>query len=410
MSGVQHYRARWTIPISQPPIAGGSIAIANGRIQELGESRQQPDAIDLGDVAILPGLVNAHAHLDLPTLPQIEADASFTRWLSHVVAWRRSASNSLVRSTIETGLAEVVQSGTTLVGDITTSSSADELLAASGIGSLRFREVLGLSPARYEPLWNTAGETLGGPDTSLSLHAPFSTSRELYRRVNADSFSHPIATHWMETREEREFLRSGRGPIHDFLDSVGAIHGLSPAELPCEDWSDYLDGPGNVRWILVHGNYISHAEITRLASPPFRERVAGVVYCPRTHARFRHAPHPFEQLMEAGIPVALGTDSRASSPNLSLFDEGRFLAEIARDLDPRKILAMMTLHGARVLGREATCGALETGKSADLTIVKLPVDSRDDPAASVLHPDAQVVGTMVGGNWRWKRNGFAEHA
>jgi cytosine/adenosine deaminase-related metal-dependent hydrolase len=262
-----------------------------------------------------------------------------------------------------------------------------------------FREVIGQSPARFEPLWDDAARWLSAPTScvarSLSPHAPYTTAAEVYSRAARAASSAPIATHWLETREEREFLAAGRGPLAEFLTTLGA---WSPDRRPLGDpWKACL-APSlstQVRWLLVHANYLEASDLEVFEKPDWRAYIAGVVYCPRTHAYFGHPTHPWRELQRRGVPVALGTDSLASNPDLSVYEEARYLATKADGPSPEELLAMLTVEGAQALGLKESGRGLTEGGPATWTVVRPGAGAAEDIA-----PDAEVVGTMIDGSWR----------
>lgn len=392
------YRARWIVPMAGLPISGGYVSVGDGTIVELG-ARSAGPAVDLGDVCVLPGFVNAHLHLDLPRLPDgFRTATSFPGWLRRVVQCRRAATESDVQAWVQSGIRELVHSGTTLVGDIAATPHSAAALRASGISAVVFREVLGLRPERYEPLWQVAAEWIESPDQlglerGISPHAPYSTAREVYRRVASLPPSIPRATHWFESLEEREFLQTGQGPLRPFLEELGA---LDPSlRWPIDPWS-FLDPRAEAgRFTLVHANYLGRHEVAALRSAG----AAGVVFCPRTHAFFQHAPHPWHRLRALGIPVALGTDSRASSPDLQVFDEARFLFAHDPNADPQTLCSLLTQEGATVLGWGERAGVLAPGKQADLVVLKGDFGAADDPFEHLFSLQTEIVGVMGRGVW-----------
>jgi cytosine/adenosine deaminase-related metal-dependent hydrolase len=204
--------------------------------------------------------------------------------------------------------------------------------------------------------------------------------------------------HLAESREEIEFLREGSGPFRELLESRG---GYDPAARP--RGSRPLDEMRVLsmahRALVIHGNYLDDEEIEFLGRQ--RGRMA-IVYCPRTHAWFRHAPYPLEKLLAAGAVVALGTDSRASSPDLSLLAEMRHVARTFPALDRATVLELGTLAGAWALGREGEIGTLEPGKLANLAAIRLPdaapaCGSADDPHELLLDGGGEVFATWVRG-------------
>jgi cytosine/adenosine deaminase-related metal-dependent hydrolase len=401
------YRAHWILPVCGPPLNGAFVTIEGTRIVEIG-GRPAGQAIDLGDVVLAPGFVNAHTHLDLSgARGRIRNPTSFVDGLEQVVAFRRQEESGGTDSTVASAIEELLDGGTTLVGDISCSGASAQHLQRSGLPAVVFHEVIGSKAERYEPLWRSALEFLAKTASGesavtrgVSPHAPFSTSAEVYRRAARLGPAVPIATHWLETAEEVEFVNTGQGPLREFLLRIGAVDERpSTCELASSDsFKTMLNGPA--RWILIHANYLSPQAMQRSGDDPLGNVAAGVVFCPRTHAYFGHREHPWLQLRDHGVPVALGTDSLASNPDLSVFNEARYLAAHCDQATPTALLEMLTRDGAAVLNRGSRTGTLSAGQRADLVVLSAPITNTDDPAADVFAPHTRVVGVMIGGVWK----------
>lgn len=392
--------ARWIFPVAQPPLEGGIVRIMGDCIAGVEPAGTGSADLDLGNVAVLPGLVNAHVHLDLTGMaglapPEAARTADgrldFPGWLRRVIAHRRQRTAEQVRADVAAGLAECIRSGTTLLADISGDGGSWEALAASGIRAVVFRELLGLPEERAKAAWQVCSDWLArhpSRDTcrvGISPHAPYSVHRWLYQQSAAAGV--PLATHLAETADELQLLAEHAGPFVPFLEDVGAWapEGLAGAPGEVIEWCR------RARTLLVHGNYLD----PELAIPD----TATVVYCPRTHAAFGHPPHPIGRFLARGVRVALGTDSRASNPDLNLLAEARFLRHNAPELSPSSILRLATLAGAEALGWADEVGSLEPGKSADLVVVALPAVNDDDPHDRVLAADGPVVRVMGCGRW-----------
>jgi cytosine/adenosine deaminase-related metal-dependent hydrolase len=366
------------------------IEIENGRITDV-SARRAADAVDLGNVALIPGLVNAHTHLEFsdlatPVLPALP----FTAWIRALVAVRRGRPTAAADS-IATGLRESHAAGSAVVGEILT-ASADDLAAACAVAGderpslvFAFREILGLPASRSADQLALARAHLqaaslpAGVTAGLSPHAPYSVHPDLIRGCVelCREMSAPLAIHLAETRAELELLDRGTGEFVEMLTAFGVWQpdAISRGGRPL----DYLQMLAPLpRALVVHGNYLVEHEQRFLAEHPHLT----VVYCPRTHAFFGHDPHPWRELLARGAAVAVGTDSRGSNPDLSLWRELQFLRTRFPDADPATILERGTLAGARALGCDTDFGTLTPGKRAALCAICLP--ERDGEAYDVL--------------------------
>jgi cytosine/adenosine deaminase-related metal-dependent hydrolase len=408
--------ARYVFPVDAPPIADGRLTIRDGRIAAVGQAKDEKADLDLGNVAILPGFVNAHTHLELSAIARESAvePENEVRWLRRVVEQRRGRSEEALRAAVERNLAASLRAGTTLIADMTTAGLSWDQIVAAPIRAVVFAELIGLKRARAmetnAAAWNWIGsippesQAASRARPGLSPHAPYSTSGWLYEHAAASRL--PLSTHLAEMPEELELLETGGGPLRQFLEDLGAWD---------EEWepigprpADYVRR-GELRkadWLIAHGTYLDPEDDWQLRPEAASEghRVA-VAYCPRTHARFGHAPHPYRRLLERGVVVCLGTDSLASNPSLSVLDELRFLHQRDPSLKGPLLLTMATLFGAWALREETNTGTLAIGKSADLAVVALPDRDEDDPHLLLLDSELPVVATMfegefVSGRWR----------
>lgn len=407
--------ARYVFPVAALPIEDGALTVRGGRIAWVGRQTDRRADLELGNAAILPGLVNAHTHLDLGGLRgRIPRPASFVDWLRDVIAYRRTARQDEVEQAIREGIAESLAAGTTLLGDISADGSSWSPLARASLKSVVFFEVLGLRAERREQTWTAAERLLelashsqtARASPGISPHAPYSTSAALYRAAAelAAGRRMPLATHLAETREELQLLAERSGPLRELLQGMGAWDdawqplGSSP--------SDYLRlRASNADWLIIHANRLPPEALEPSAmregsgsSGPARGRLA-VVYCPRTHAYFRHPPHPWVAVAPPAIRVCLGTDSLASNPDLSILEEMRLLHRRYPWLPGRRILEMATLNGAWALRRERDLGTLEAGKAADLCVVPLPNRDETDPHHLLWRSALPVARTMLDGQF-----------
>jgi cytosine/adenosine deaminase-related metal-dependent hydrolase len=392
-------RARWVFPVAAPPLENGSVTVEGERIAAVGAAGARKPGVDLGDAAVLPGLVNAHTHLDLSGFRQpVPFAGDFTAWLGAVVAHRRGRPPEQVAADVRAGLAQSLARGVTLLGDISAQGSSWPALAGAPIRSVVFYELLGLPGDRAGRAWADAlAWVRDHPATDtcrpgLSPHAPYSVRASLFRACAALAGARglPVATHLAETAAEAELLARHAGPFADFLRGLGA---WEPAGLVPDAAAVLRQSAAVPRLLLAHGNYLDPAALL----PPG----ATVVYCPRTHAHFGHPPHPFRALLARGARVALGTDSLASNPDLDVLAEARFLHRRDPDFPGDQLLRMATLAGAEALGRAAEAGSLEPGKSADLAVVPLGPEAAAgaDPYRRLLAGAEPVRRVLFRGRW-----------
>jgi aminodeoxyfutalosine deaminase len=392
------YQARWILPISQPPIAGGWVAVKGGKVVGVGKANQVPPlpSKDLGDVAILPGLINAHTHLEFSDLEQPIGmpGVKLHDWIGEVVRRRKDAAASCVSDVIMHGLACSHDSGASLVADIATTPMPvikDEKTTAPEV--IFFAEVLGLIPERSNQKLNDAIKLTQNSQehlsvrTGISPHAPYSTPLAVVQQCVeiARKFKLPLAMHVAESEEERQLIEQGDGP---FAERLKAIQVFDPSLFPWGgdatlDLLKILSGAPLC--LIVHGNDLRKPEIEFIARHP----QMSVVYCPRTHAFFGHQKHPVAELMSSGIRVALGTDSLASNPDLSIWHEVQWLLKHRQDIAWQTTLAMATQHGADALGRK-DLGRIEVGAQAKLLTI----------ATNATHEDS-IAESLVNGEPRW---------
>jgi aminodeoxyfutalosine deaminase len=401
-------RARWIFPVSNPPLDGGAVEIdATGRVLAL--HRQPPaGAHDLGGVALVPGLVNAHTHLEFSELAEpLQPAQPFAAWLRALVAYRRQRGDA--QRAIRAGLSQSRTCGTIAVGDIDTRGKPDQYSAADSDQDLAqrpthvvaFRELLGLDPATAALQTGTAAEFLDHPSTmgpqgvvrGLSPHAPYTVHPRLLDSaislaLNARA---PLTMHLAETRAELECLAAGTGDLVEMLTAAGIWQGplYPPGTRPLDFLRRLAPLP---RVAIAHGNYLAEDELDFLAVRPNFT----VVYCPRTHAFFGHRDHPWQKLAERGAVVAIGTDGRCSNPDLSVWGELQFLRRNFPPADAAQLLRMGTLHGAIALGLADRLGTIEPGKSPGLAVIRLGQVGESDPYDELFHENSDVVNLIAG--------------
>jgi 5-methylthioadenosine/S-adenosylhomocysteine deaminase len=418
MGRAQVVSARWVLPVSSPPIEQGAVRIdAEGRIAAVGPARELASADlelhDLGDAALLPGLINVHTHPELAAFRGLLDDLPFHQWIPTLKRCRNDAAltdddfDAAARWTC----VEALRAGITTLAATETSGAAVSALRAAGMRGVVYVEAFGPAPAQLtESLGDLRARLTRAArwcnervQVGVSPHAAYTVSDALYVAVAdiARAEDLPMATHAAEAEAEDLLIRQGAGPFAAGLRTRGIDtppRGESAIEL--------LDRLGvlALRPLLIHCVRVSHDDLQRVAT-----HGAAIAHCPVANARLGHGIAPIMEAREAGIRIGLGTDSVASNNRLDLLEEARVaqLLQRARHLSSgaltgTELLRLCTIDGARALGLDARIGTLEPGKDADLCAVALDrphAIPTGDLASTLFHAarGTDVVLTMVQG-------------
>lgn len=399
--------AAWVAPMDGGgTLRDGGVVHAGGRTVAVGSTKSlkqiHPDAIvdELGEVVLLPGLVNAHTHLELSDLsPRELPSGSFVEWLIQVMRKAPGPQDDArIHRATEIGVGNSLQNGVTCIGDVSRyPDTTRRLLKSSGLRAVSYGEVTGMAGRRAfaSDRIQRAVEYSAVPGqlhVGVSPHAPYSIEEGGYRLCLAEVQRRGIglATHLAESPDEAAFLSDHAGPFRDLWESLGGwdervpvFHGGPIRYAAALGMLDYPT-------LLAHVNYCDDDEMGMLARGG-----ASVVYCPRTHRYFGHPPHRWREMIAAGINVAVGTDSCASSPDLNLVDDLRLLHEIAPEVEAESIWEMGTSRAARAVGMEREVGTIAVGKSADLVAFAV---RGVEPLREALEDGAsEPVGVWIGG-------------
>ncbi len=351
---------------------------------------------DLGDCVLLPGLINAHVHLELSDCtPGERPTGGLEQWLTRMLSRTRIDVAELERKSadaVRLGIGQCLRFGVTMVGDISRQSHVTRpVLRDSPLRAISFGEVMAMAQRRIllDSRLATAADAAYQTDhmrIGISPHSPYSIEPEGYRKCleMARALNLPLATHLAETRAEWEFLAHHSGPLKELWDAWLTWDQNVPR---------YSGGPIRMAWelglldypsVLAHVNYCDDEEMRLLAAGK-----ASVVYCPRTHDFFGHPPHGFVEMVRQGINVAIGTDSCASSPNLNIVDDLRLVHARRPEVPVEHLWRMATINGAKALWADQEVGTLEPGRLADF--VAFPVKGR--------HALREVLETDVVPSW-----------
>jgi cytosine/adenosine deaminase-related metal-dependent hydrolase len=391
----------------------GAVLISGNRIRAVCRWRDVPlraedEVVELGDTVLLPGLINAHCHLDYTDLAgEVPATRSFADWIKSITAAKAGKIYADFAHSWLRGAQMLVRTGTTTVADI---EAVPELLPevwlATPLRIFSFLELTGVK-SRRDPclILDEAAHKIQSLPSSrggagLSPHAPYSTTPELLRlsAAAAREKSWRLVTHVAESDQEFEMFLHARGAMFDWLqrnERTMADCGLGSPVQHLERLGYLAD---NV--LAVHVNYLAPGDAALLA-----RRGVSVAHCPRSHAFFQHRRFPLEELAGAGVNLCLGTDSLASvskvrgrPTELNLFTEMQAFGKAHPEAPPETIVRLATLGGARALGMQGTIGELSENALADLIAVPF-TGTGPDACEAVIHHAGDVTVSMIDGRW-----------
>jgi cytosine/adenosine deaminase-related metal-dependent hydrolase len=408
-------RSRWILSIADRPLLNGWIALDRGRVAAIGRAgaslpfRDDAPLVDLGEMAVMPALVNAHTHLELSWMAgRVKRHDRFTDWVREMLGLRRQSTPppDAITASIAAAIAQAMDCGTGLIGDISNTLATVDPLRRSALGGVVFHELLRLRGSDADDVLEqglVAVERAGASDkvpVSLAPHAPYSVSPQLFQGIRAALARMPFlptSVHLGESPEEVEFLATGQGPWRQLLEDLRAWDpawqppGCGPAE--------YLDrmkllGP---RTIAVHGVQFSADDLERLAATG-----TSLVTCPRSNEYVGVGAPPVDRFYRSGVHVAVGTDSLASVDDLNLFSELAALRALAPTVSAASLLASGTIEGARALGFDADFGTIEPGRRGALIAIDLP--------GQVVDVEEYLVGGISPGAVHWVDELLGERA
>jgi aminodeoxyfutalosine deaminase len=409
-------RARTVVTMDGLPIDDGAVAICGDCIGDVGRFRDvrahnTGEITDLGERALLPGLINAHCHLDYTCLRgRISRQKTFTDWIRAINAEKAKLSPDNYVASINEGFAEAKRFGTTTVANLT---AFPELIPHihPPLRTCWFPELIDVrAPERASELIDGAIKSVAGAGPQhaccgedapwgLAPHALFTASRQMYQHCEeiAQRDHVLLTTHLAESREEMEMFRDGSGPLYDFMKSIGRPMDDCGRKTPLELFIGVHGGRALSPWTVVHLNELAESDFGLLEKAKTRLHV---VHCPRSHDYFAHSPFAFKRLRALGLNICLGTDSLASNENLSLFDEMRAFRKEFPAIPSEDILCMVTVNGASALRQQNLLGRIRAGFRADL--VSMPFTGGGDVFDEIIAFEGPVHWMLLNG--REQRN------
>jgi cytosine/adenosine deaminase-related metal-dependent hydrolase len=395
-------RARVVVTMDGAPIKNGAVAVSVDRIVGVGKftevSARYSDQkiIDLGEQVLLPGLINAHCHLDYTCLRgKIPRQKSFTNWIRAINTEKSKLSPQDYVASINEGFAEAKQFGTTTIANLTVFPELIRQLPNAPIRTWWFAELIDVRfPNRTNELVDSAiGLLKFAQNYGLAPHALFTASKNLYQRCEEAGKDVLLTTHLAESREEMEMFRDGSGSLYEFMKSIGRDMDDCGHETPLGLFVGALgDRALPKSWLVAHLNELTESDFELLEKVKTKFHV---VHSPRSHDYFGHSPFQSERLRRLGFNICLGTDSLASNESLSLFAEMRAFQCSEPESSPEKIFEMVTVNSAWALRQRNTLGRIRPGFRADL--IAIPCREGRDLFGEIVAFDGEVDWAMVNG-------------
>ena len=394
------FHADHVLPGDAPPFADGAVVVAGrgheareGTILDVGPATELLPRHTGADVrrvrgAVLPGLVNAHTHLELSAMRgKVGGGRGFVGWVESLIAQRPEIAPEEDAEAIEASIDELVRTGTVAVGEVTNSLAAVRPLARRGIGGCIFHEVFGQDRAavlrRVEGLRAELDERLAAWPTSDLSYAPaphtlYTTHTDAVRALldSASKYGARTSLHLAEHAGERRAIEQGDGSVPAWLLARAKQKPAWPM-MPLFEYAESL-GALSPSVLLVHLTEARAEELAMVAA-----KGAPVVLCPRSNLHIEMKLPPLLAVRAAGIEAALGTDSLASNASLDVLAEAKALADRFPGVPAWELVKMATWHGARALGR-SELGRLAKGARPGLLAIEGDVPAGRDGAAFVL--------------------------
>ena len=398
--------AELILPITLPPLENSAIAIKNGKILALGPRKElrkkYPGAEETRHRLLMPGLVNAHTHLNFSGFPLIKTKYNFAQWLIKAKEKKAEVDPAQIERASKKEIEQSIKLGVTSLGDIVGDPYMLEVHKRSPLFSTLFYELIGIKDedarAKIDFVNKVFGEynyRVGNNKLGISPHTPFTAGKELFKAAKnfAKKKKLCMCTHLAESKDEVEFIMAGTGPILDQLfGSVGWKQKPKPAGCsPAQYLEEFIDR----NMTLVHCIEVSEDDLEIVG------RSRAVVHCLRSNLNLTGKFAPVPKMLKAGITVALGTDSPASAGDTNLWNEMKAVLEHRKkypggEIFPHEILKMATINAARAIFRDDELGSIEPGKAANLLALDLKTlpKNTDQIAISIISAGEKAVDSV----------------
>ncbi|MEW6408509.1 MAG: amidohydrolase family protein [Nitrospirota bacterium] len=405
------------LPITSLPCNRSAVVIDGDTIIEIGNAesiiekhKDSSTVLRLTNVILMPGLINTHIHLELSGFAGLISEKNdFFDWVERLISVKLNTKRESYQSGSLKGLKELIRTGTTTVGEITSEDVSPYILAKSGMRCRVFFEVIGPDSSNSDTVLNSTinkierfkeminEQRILTAKIGLFPHSCYSVSTDLLLKCNRYSLEYdlPMSAHIAETSEECNFLSNGTGKLKEMLRRIGVTSFPNTFSAPSP--IDYLDRIGLVskNLMAVHAVHLSESDIETIAN-----KGSSISHCPRSNKNLNTGTAPIDRFLKSNINLSLGTDSLASNTSLDLWDEMTFAYNQHKSsgVTPYDIFKMATINGAKALLMEAEAGSIEKGKKADIIAVRPKTEHRaGDIYQFLLERGVDIMMTMVSG-------------
>jgi cytosine/adenosine deaminase-related metal-dependent hydrolase len=382
------------------PIPDGGVVIRRGLIVETGSSKElirkypQHKAYSLENAVLMPGLVNAHAHLELPSLLKRIRTGTLPHWVIKLVRAKKRITQKEYVERSKKNILSLIRTGTTTVAEICTHGASLGPLHQSGLRGVIFFEVISMTPSMrfFRPSFQRFRRS-ALIQTGISPHAPYTVSADILKFFKRKYPNQHYCMHVAESEDELKLLRGEKTGFQKVYKMAGWDINWAPKAISPFLYL-YELGLLSRRFIAVHAVHTTIYDIRLI-----KKTGASVVHCPRSNKETHVGMMPLKRFLDAGITVGLGTDSLASSPSLSLWDEIRFASRLHErsGVSAAAVLNLATRGGARALGLDAVIGTLAPGKRADIIAVPVPSRNTGNIYSDLIRETKSSIMTMVNG-------------
>jgi len=379
-------KADYIFPVSSSPIENGIIVVDNstGKIIDLINNSKNIKKYDQYYSGIMvPGFVNAHCHLELSHMKGIvPTGTKLIPFISDIVT-KRGATKQQIQNAIQRADKEMFRNGIVAVGDISNTTDTFLQKSKSKIHYHTFVEMFDFLQDEkasenfnhYIKVYNDLN-TKGIDKKSVVPHAPYSVSKSLFEKINAQNipFEITVSIHNQETQPEIDLFRNKSGDIIPFYNNFGIS--LDNFQANGTNSIDYalLNMDASKRTIFVH-NTLTSEENIKAAQDKFKQTYWAT--CPNANLYIENNLPRYQHFINQNAKVCIGTDSLSSNWGLSILEEMKTISKYQSKIDFSTLIKWATLNGAEALGMDATIGSFEIGKIPGINIIDMKTKSME---------------------------------